>query len=93
VDIVTDKGKFTASVPSGASTGVYEVSLTIRKCRSIMVLSGSPVMSISIQACELRDGGERYGGKGVLKAVKNVNDVIAPALKGKDETQQTELDR
>ena len=35
------------------------------------------------EALELRDQDKyRYGGKGVLKAVKNVNDVIAPALKG-----------
>lgn len=35
------------------------------------------------EALELRDGDKaRYGGKGVLKAVKNVNEIIAPALKG-----------
>ena len=34
------------------------------------------------EAVELRDGDpKRYGGKGVLKAVQNVNDVIAPRLK------------
>lgn len=36
------------------------------------------------EALELRDGDKhRYGGKGVLKAVSNVNKTIAPALKGK----------
>lgn len=34
------------------------------------------------EAVELRDGGSRYKGKGVLKAVKNVTDIIAPKLKG-----------
>ena len=35
------------------------------------------------EALELRDGDKnRYGGKGVLKAVDNVNNIIAPALKG-----------
>ncbi len=34
------------------------------------------------EAVELRDGGKAYMGKGVLKAVKNVNEVIAPALLG-----------
>ena len=35
------------------------------------------------EALELRDGDKkRYGGKGVLKAVENVNTVIAPAIKG-----------
>ena len=41
------------------------------------------------EAVELRDGdGKRYGGKGVLRAVENVNRVIAPALKGKDPSRQ-----
>eukprot|EP01113_Clastostelium_recurvatum_P005830 TRINITY_DN1261_c0_g1_i1.p1 TRINITY_DN1261_c0_g1~~TRINITY_DN1261_c0_g1_i1.p1 ORF type:complete len:439 (-),score=169.03 TRINITY_DN1261_c0_g1_i1:69-1385(-) len=45
------------------------------------------------EALELRDGDKsRYLGKGVLKAVDNVNKLIAPALIGKDSTQQTELD-
>jgi enolase len=44
------------------------------------------------EALELRDGGSRYRGKGVLKAVKNVNTVIAPKLKGKDASKQKELD-
>jgi len=38
----------------------------------------------SHEALELRDGGKRYGGKGVLKAVKNVNTEIAKALIGED---------
>ena len=45
------------------------------------------------EAVELRDGGERYGGKGVLKAVDNVNDRIAPALTGIDATRQEHIDR
>jgi len=45
------------------------------------------------EALELRDGGSAYLGKGVQKAIANVNDIIAPALVGKDETQQTELDK
>lgn len=35
----------------------------------------------------------RYFGKGVLKAVNNVNTVIAPALKGKNPVEQEKLDR
>jgi len=68
VDMSTDKGVFTASVPSGASTGAYE-------------------------ACELRDGGSRYMGKGVLQAVNNVNDVIAPLLIGMDPSDQESIDQ
>ena len=45
------------------------------------------------EAVELRDGDkERYGGKGVSKAVDNVNDVIAEALIGLEATRQTEID-
>lgn len=67
VDVHTQQGVFTAAVPSGASTGVYE-------------------------ALELRDGGKDYMGKGVLQAVKNVNEIIAPALIGKDPRNQKEID-
>ncbi|EKC99231.1 phosphopyruvate hydratase [Trichosporon asahii var. asahii CBS 8904] len=55
VDLFTEKGRFRAQVPSGASTGAHE-------------------------AVELRDGGDAYVGKGVTKAVENVNNVIGPAL-------------
>jgi len=44
------------------------------------------------EALELRDGGDRYGGKGVLKAVKNVNEVIAPELIGANASAQREID-
>jgi enolase len=69
VDITTDdKQLHRASVPSGASTGIYE-------------------------ACELRDGGARYLGKGVLQAVEAVNKTLGPALVGKDPTDQAGLDQ
>ena len=45
------------------------------------------------EALELRDGDKaRFGGKGVLKAVRNVNEVIAPAVSGMDAAAQTDLD-
>ena len=45
------------------------------------------------EALELRDGeATRYGGKGVLKAVQNVNEVIAPAVVGFDASDQAALD-
>eukprot|EP00403_Amphidinium_massartii_P008279 CAMPEP_0178424008 /NCGR_PEP_ID=MMETSP0689_2-20121128/27988_1 /TAXON_ID=160604 /ORGANISM="Amphidinium massartii, Strain CS-259" /LENGTH=1391 /DNA_ID=CAMNT_0020045631 /DNA_START=72 /DNA_END=4244 /DNA_ORIENTATION=+ len=69
VDVWTPLGQFRASVPSGASTGVYE-------------------------ALELRDGDKnRALGKGVLKAVANVKDLIAPKLIGLDATQQSMIDK
>ncbi len=45
------------------------------------------------EATELRDGGERWGGKGVTKAVANVNGEIAVAATGLDAADQAELDR
>ncbi|NRA68855.1 MAG: phosphopyruvate hydratase [Pseudobacteriovorax sp.] len=46
------------------------------------------------EACELRDGDDqRYLGKGVLKAVGNVKDKIAPKLLGMDIVNQTEIDQ
>lgn len=46
------------------------------------------------EALELRDGDKsRYLGKGVTKAVDNVNKIIAPALVGKDASKQEELDK
>ena len=45
------------------------------------------------EALELRDGNKkRFGGKGVLKAVENVNDIIAPELKGFRITDQRAID-
>jgi enolase len=67
VDVTTADGTFTASVPSGASTGIYE-------------------------AAELRDGGSRYMGKGVLQAVKNVDTALADVVKGMDAADQRAID-
>ena len=68
VDLITEQGLFQASVPSGASTGIYE-------------------------AVELRDGDKsRYLGKGVLKAVKNINEIIKPKLIGQSAFDQRKLD-
>lgn len=46
----------------------------------------------AFEALELRDGDERYGGKGVRKAVQNVTEVIAPRLLGMDASRQQEID-
>ncbi|PID76589.1 MAG: phosphopyruvate hydratase [Deltaproteobacteria bacterium] len=45
------------------------------------------------EAVELRDGGSRYLGKGVSKAVENVNTVIREAVIGRDALDQAEIDR
>ena len=46
----------------------------------------------TLEAHELRDGGNTYNGKGVLKAVENVNTLIAESLKGLDAENQIEID-
>jgi len=45
------------------------------------------------EAVELRDGGEAYGGKGVRRAVANVDGEIAAAVRGRDAADQAGLDR
>jgi enolase len=68
VDIVTEGGVVgSASIPSGASTGIYE-------------------------AVELRDGGKRFGGKGVTKAIETVVKTIQPKIKGMDVRHQEDID-
>jgi enolase len=47
----------------------------------------------SREALELRDGGKRYGGKGVRQAVAAVNEEIAPRVQGMDARDQTRIDR
>lgn len=44
------------------------------------------------EAVELRDGGERFRGKGVLRAVENVNRIIGPAIYGMEASPQEDID-
>jgi enolase len=75
----------------GNPTVVVNVALNNGITASACVPSGA---STGIrEAVELRDGDpKRYGGKGVLKAVANVNKIIAPKLKGKSPYAQKEID-
>jgi enolase len=45
------------------------------------------------EALELRDGGDRYLGKGVLKAVRHIQEIIQPALKGVNPLEQGQIDQ
>jgi enolase len=47
----------------------------------------------ALEAVELRDGGDRYGGKGVTRAVANIHDEIATGLVGRDATDQEAVDQ
>lgn len=69
VEVATEGGSLgRASVPSGASRGMFET-------------------------VELRDGGRRYHGKGVLRAVASVMEVITPRLIGLDVRRQRHIDQ
>ncbi len=77
------------------SRGNPTVSVTVVLSNGITATAGVPSgASTGIkEAVELRDKDpKRYGGKGVLQAVANVNRVIAPKLKGKSPHAQKELD-
>jgi enolase len=45
------------------------------------------------EAVELRDGGKRWMGKGVSKAIKNINEIINPKINEMDATHQSEIDQ
>jgi enolase len=81
-EVLDSRGNPTVAVTVATSFGAVEEA---------MVPSGASTGAH--EAVELRDGdGTRYGGKGVLKAVATVNDVIGPALEGLDATAQREID-
>ncbi len=70
-----------------------EVNLTLEDGTSARAMVPSGASTGEREACELRDGDKkRYGGKGVLKAVANVNTIIANKIEGKCFGNQRELD-
>lgn len=76
----------------GNPTLEAEVLLKSGVCGRAAVPSGASTGAH--EALELRDGeADRYGGKGVLRAVRNVVEVIGPALRGRDPRDQVGLDR
>ena len=75
----------------GNPTVEAEVILEDGATGRAMVPSGASTGSH--EAIELRDGGGRYVGKGVLKAVKAVNEIIAEEVVGLDATDQVLLDQ
>jgi enolase len=75
----------------GNPTLEVELELENGACGRAAVPSGASTGSK--EALELRDGDRRYGGKGVLKAVRNITEKIGPALLGRQFSSQDELDR
>ncbi len=71
-----------------------EVEVTLHSGSKGRAIVPSGASTGAFEAVELRDGDKsRYLGKGVEKAVNNVNEVIAPALKGVDGTDQPLVDK
>src|SRR5436190_5345316 len=70
-----------------------EVEVVLRSNASGRAAVPSGASTGEFEAVELRDGGERWNGKGVTHAVANVNEELAQALHGRDATDQAGLDR
>src|SRR3954453_6309728 len=70
-----------------------EVEVVLRSGASGRAAVPSGASTGEFEAVELRDGGERWNGKGVTRAVANVNGELAEALHGRDATDQAGLDR
>jgi len=85
-DIVADEVMDSRGNPTVRAT----VSLSDGTTASAIVPSGASTGKR--EALELRDGGDRYMGKGVLKAVENVNITIAEALIGMSPFNQADVD-
>lgn len=75
----------------GNPTVACRVTLSSGATAEAKVPSGASTGSH--EALEMRDGGKRYGGKGVLKAVKHINESIAPVLRGIDGSRQQDVDQ
>jgi enolase len=70
-----------------------EVEVTLRSGAGGRAAVPSGASTGEFEATELRDGGTAYGGKGVTRAVANVNGEIAEAVHGVDATDQAGLDQ
>ncbi|MCX6792652.1 MAG: phosphopyruvate hydratase [Candidatus Falkowbacteria bacterium] len=68
-------------------------TITLESGLSVSAAVPSGASTGQYEAVELRDGKERYAGQGVLHAVKNVNETLAPALIGKEVEHQAEIDQ
>ena len=75
----------------GNPTVEVDVALESGPVGRMMVPSGASTGKF--EALELRDGGKRYRGKGVTKAVRHINTEIRSALIGKNAEEQEEIDR
>mmetsp|Transcript_12666 Transcript_12666/g.41541 ORF Transcript_12666/g.41541 Transcript_12666/m.41541 type:complete len:458 (+) Transcript_12666:61-1434(+) len=78
--IIDSRGNPTVEVDVTTTDGLFRASVP------------SGASTGAYEAVELRDGGSLFMGKGCLTAVKNVNEVLGPALLGMDPTDQQKID-
>lgn len=79
-EILDSRGNPTVEVELTTDLGLFRASVP------------SGASTGAYEAYELRDGGDRYDGKGVLTAVANVNDILGPGVIGMDPTNQSGID-
>jgi len=79
-EIIDSRGNPTVEVDMTTDDGLFVASVP------------SGASTGAYEAYELRDGGDRYLGKGVLQAVANVNDILGPAVKGMNPADQRAID-
>ena len=90
-NMITDVKGFEVLDSRGNPTVAAEVTL-FDGCRAVAI-APSGASTGKFEAHELRDGDKRFNGKGVLKAVDNINTVIAPVLKTLGTLNQKVIDR
>ena len=76
------------------SRGIPTVSckITLENGLSATSMAPSGASTGSKEALELRDSEESYAGKGVFKAIENINNVLGPLIVGKDPCHQNDID-
>lgn len=79
-EILDSRGNPTVEVEVTTQQGMYRASVP------------SGASTGAYEAVELRDGGDRYLGKGVLNAVQNIKDILGPAIVGMDPIEQQAID-
>jgi len=79
-EVIDSRGNPTVEVDITTENGLFRASVPSGASTGIH------------EAVELRDGGKRFKGKGVLTAVGNVTNILGPAIKGMDVTDQTTID-
>lgn len=80
-EIINSRGEPTVESEVETEDGVFRASVPSGASRG------------KYEAVELKDGGNRLFGQGVLKAVKNIKEIIEPKLKGEDVSNQKKLTR